>query len=521
MDDEITKINALIEFMNNKNASPKCKQLKSTITAEQFTAADNDTRIMEAARQTLTEDQTNEQVKNEWENCTEARRRTQDKNRLMEQMSVRYVHLLTEEKPPKENNRDIETSSKASFVSSAQCLSHLTSERSHKPSFRPSDLTKEILDNIPTFDCKPSKLNQFINTIETIANIYSIPKIQMVLLRTRDKPHEIIMHVIEDDPAAGWEGIKRKLTSNYGATKSRMDAGIQLKNMTMKENETLDEYLARARTLFKAKLKLDTQWDEEYDPSDMWYIVNGLTLTHLKNHISKKLNTYKSYKQCFNHIEEEWQKTHYLDSEYTNQTSSEVNEIQEWEETTDDPQEQAFQAEVNEVFQRYGRHYNNYQPRHHGSNGYRPKYNRFNPNRNGRFPSNCLNTPRHQSTTVANQAYTFNGTTAHPNVSYALGTLNMGPMHQQWGYQNQPYHNQYSNKQQTPAFNSFAQNNTQTGTKNTPDNTGTIIEQMAKLLSSLKAQMHQVQEIQAQTTSETWNLSQAAKLPHTTTNSSE
>ena len=522
VDDKITEINTLIEFMNNKNVSPKCKQLKSTITAEQFTAAHNDTRIMEAAKQALTEDQTNEQLKNEWKNHTEAHRRTQDKNRLMELMSARYAHLLAEEKPPKENGRDIETSSEASFVSSATASTHLISERSHKPSFRPSDLTKEILDNIPMFDGKPSELNQFINTIETVANIYNIPEIQMVLLRTRGKPHEIITHVIEDDPAAGWEGIKRKLTSNYGATKSRMDAGIQLKNMAMKENETLGEYLARARTLFKAKLKLDTQWDEEYDPFDMWYIVNGLTLTHVKNRISKKLNTYKSYKQCFDHIEEEWEKTHYLDGEYTNQTSSEVNEIQEWEETpTDDPQNQAFQAEVNEVFQRYGRHYNNYQPHHQGSNSYRPQYNRFNQNRNGRFSSNRFNTPRHQSTTVANQAYTFNSTTTHPNVSYAPGTLNMGPMHQQWGYQNQPYHSQYGNKQQTPAFNSFTQSNTQTGTKSTPDNTGTIIEQMVKLLSSLKAQTHQVQEIQAQTTSETWDLSQATELPQTTTDSSE
>ena len=94
-------------------------------------------------------------------------------------------------------------------------------------------------------------------------------------------------------------------------------------------------------------------------------------------------------------------------------------------------------------------------------------------------------------------------------------------MHQQWGYQNQPYYNQYGNKQQTPAFNSFTQSSTQTGTKNMPDNTGTIIEQMAKLLNSLKAQTHQVQEIQAQTTSETWDLSQAAELPQTTTDSSE
>ena len=304
VDDEITEINALIEFMNNKNASPKCKQLKNTITAEQFTAANNNTHIMKAAKQALAEDQTNKQLNNEWENHTEARRRTQDKNRLMEQMSARYAHLLSKDKPLKENGRDIETSSEASFVSSATALTHLTSERSHKPSFRPSDLTKEILDNFSMFDSKPSKLNQFINTIESVANIYNIPEIQMVLLCTRGKPHEIITHVIEDNPAAGWEGIKRKLTSNYGTTKSRMDAGIQLKNMAMKENKTLAEYLARARTLFKAKLKVDTQWDKEYDPSDMWYIVNRLTLTNLKNHISKKLSTYKSYKQCFDHIEE-------------------------------------------------------------------------------------------------------------------------------------------------------------------------------------------------------------------------
>ena len=57
VDNEITKITALIEFMNNKNVSPKCKQLKSTITAEQFTAADNDTLIMEAAKQALVKDQ--------------------------------------------------------------------------------------------------------------------------------------------------------------------------------------------------------------------------------------------------------------------------------------------------------------------------------------------------------------------------------------------------------------------------------------------------------------------------------
>ena len=66
VDDEITEINAQIEFMNNKNASPKCKQLNNTITAEQFVAANNNTCIMEAAKQALAEDLTDEHFKNEW-----------------------------------------------------------------------------------------------------------------------------------------------------------------------------------------------------------------------------------------------------------------------------------------------------------------------------------------------------------------------------------------------------------------------------------------------------------------------
>ena len=308
MDDKITEINARIEFMNNKNVFPKCKQLNNTITVEQFLAVNNNTCIMDLACQTLNENLTNKYFRNEWEKHTETCCKTQDKTRLMEQMTARYAHLLSEDKSFKESNKDPETSSEASFISSASTSTNPISERSHKPSYKPSDLTKEILDNVPIFDGKTSELNQFINTIESVTNIYNIPEIQIMLLQTRSKPQEIITHIIEDDSEAGWEGIKRKLTSNYGATKSRMDAGIQLKNIFMKEGKTLGEYLARARTLFKGKLKFNSQWNEEYDPSNMWYVVNGLTLTNLKNHISKKLSNYKSYKQCFDHIEEEWEK---------------------------------------------------------------------------------------------------------------------------------------------------------------------------------------------------------------------
>ena len=67
---------------------------------------------------------------------------------------------------------------------------------------------------------------------------------------------------------------------------------------------------------------------------------------------------------------------------------------------------------------------------------------------------------------------------------------------------------------QTPTFNSFAQgNNTQPAHKAVAENTNAIIDQMEKLLSSLKTPTHQVQEIQAQATAEPLDLAQAAELP--------
>ena len=53
--------------MNNKNITPKYKQLNNTITAEQFVAMNNDMCIMDTAKQALAKDLTNEHFKNEWE----------------------------------------------------------------------------------------------------------------------------------------------------------------------------------------------------------------------------------------------------------------------------------------------------------------------------------------------------------------------------------------------------------------------------------------------------------------------
>ena len=70
-------------------------------------------------------------------------------------------------------------------------------------------------------------------------------------------------HAIEDNPETDWLVIRRKLISNYGATKSRIDTGIQITKMAMKEGKTIGEYLARTRTLFEAKLKFASQWNTE------------------------------------------------------------------------------------------------------------------------------------------------------------------------------------------------------------------------------------------------------------------
>ena len=99
--DEITEINARTEFMNNSNVIPRCKQLNNMITVGQFLVTNNDMHIMDLAHQTLNENLTNDYFRNEWEKHTEACDKTQDKTRLMEQMTARYTHLLSEDKPLK------------------------------------------------------------------------------------------------------------------------------------------------------------------------------------------------------------------------------------------------------------------------------------------------------------------------------------------------------------------------------------------------------------------------------------
>ena len=112
---------------------------------------------------------------------------------------------------------------------------------------------------------------------------------------------------------------------------------------------------------------------------------------------------------------------------------------------------------------------------------------------------------------VANQAYTFNGTTPNANVSYTPGTFNMGaPFNMYQVPYNQQQNQSYSQNQQHHN-NSFAEQNSKT-----PQQDATaIIEQLRQLLLTQKNSVHQVNEVKATMPQPgtTWDLKAAAELP--------
>ena len=132
------------------------------------------------------------------------------------------------------------------------------------------DVPKEVLDNIPTFDGKPGELNQFVSTIESYSTMYRICKTDLVMLRSRGKVHEIIHHTLQEDADIEWSVIKRKLTSNYGSTRSGIEASVKISKLSMNSEETVGKYLARAKTLVKSKLKDTTAWHHDIDEINTW-----------------------------------------------------------------------------------------------------------------------------------------------------------------------------------------------------------------------------------------------------------
>ena len=355
--------------------------------------------------------------------------------------------------------------------------------------------------------------------------MYRIHKTDLVMMRARGKVHKIIHHTLQEDVDVEWSAIKRKLTSNYRSTRSGIEASIKISKLSMNSEETVGEYLARAKTLLKSKLKDATAWHHDIDEADACHICNRIIKTGLKSRMLRRLSQFKSYKDLFNNLEEEWEWSYFMEDDFTSKedtpnTAKEVDEINNWNETTtDDPVEAEILAEVGEVYHKYSRYLShqgywntgprsqNPRPPFRGGQGYHKS---FTPR---------YNNPRHQNTTVANQAYTFNGTTPNANVSYTPGIFNMGvpfntyqvPYNQQQNQsypQNQQYHN-----------NSFAEQNSKTAQ---PDATA-IIEQLRQLLLPQKNSVHQVNEVKTATPQPgtTWDLKAAAELLTTQEDQSE
>ena len=72
----------------------------------------------------------------------------------------------------------------------------------------------------------------------------------------------------------------------------------------------------------------------------------------------RRISQFKTYKELFNNIEEEWDQSYFMEDDFASKedtptTVTEVDEINTWNETTmDDP----IEAEVNEVYHKYGRY---------------------------------------------------------------------------------------------------------------------------------------------------------------------
>ena len=200
--------------------------------------------------------------------------------------------------------------------------------------------------------------------------------------------------------------------------------------------------------------------------------------------------------------------------EDTPSVAAEVDEIYAWNETTtDNPMEAEMLADVNEVYHKYGRY-----PTQHGYWTPRPRPQNFRaPFRGGQGNQRPFtpqyNNPRHLNTTLANQVYTFNGTTLHASVSYTPGTFNMGAPFST--YQPVPYNHQ-QNQQYTQ--NQQYHNNLFTEKQNntTPQSDATaLIEKLQQLILMHKNPAHQVNEVQVVTPkpSTAWDLQATVELP--------
>ena len=177
--------------------------------------------------------------------------------------------------------QEASTNQKQQITSYEPNISKITTIQ--RPSINGADIPKDVLDNIPVFKGKEGELTQFLNTIESYSTMYRECKTDLVLLQSRGKAHKIISHTIAEDPDVEWSDIKRKLTSNYGSTRSGIKASVKISKHSMSSDETVGEHLARARTLVKSKIKNIAMRHSEFDEADTYHACNRLLKTGLKS----------------------------------------------------------------------------------------------------------------------------------------------------------------------------------------------------------------------------------------------
>ena len=466
-------INTVVEFIRAKHIRPSCKRLPDDTLSTDLNSALQDETTINSARRNQEISRRGHQGMKEQHNAIT---RSTNKEKAREMLEKKWDRFFIQ---PHKVQNDPKMSSVISYGSNVTEASttqkqQVTSYGSNIPELptmqRPpvtrygADISKEELDNIPTFDGKQGELSQFLNTFEPYSTMYRVHEADLVLLRSRGKAHEIISHAIAEDLDVEWSDIKRKLMSNYGSTQSRIEASVKISKLSMSSDETVGEYLTGARTLIKSKIKNIAMWHTEFDEADAYHMCNRLLKTGLKSRILRRVSQFKTYTNFFDHIKDKWERSYFMEDDFAEQnntqsTTAEVDKIYTLNKAIPVDQTEAdMLVEVNEVYHRYGRYPSQCD---YWAPGPRPQGTQapFRGGQGGQKPHFARHsTPKHQNTTIANQAYTFNGTTPHACVSYAPGTFNMGApfsTHHQVPYGHQPSQQQTQPSQQR--FNSFAQ----------------------------------------------------------------
>ena len=99
----------------------------------------------------------------------------------------------------------------------------------------------------------------------------------------------------------------------------------------MNSEETVGKYLVRAKTLVKSKLKDTTAWHHDIDKADAYHVCNGIIKTGLKFRMLRRIFQFKTYKDLFNNIEEEWDQSYFMEDDFASKedtptTATEVDQ---------------------------------------------------------------------------------------------------------------------------------------------------------------------------------------------------